>query len=162
MADIKAPNIDLLMARAYDRWRANAGAWSMAQFWAQLSPAEEVAVYFGNFNYQVENGGFSQWGPLGNGYGTPEVIASLLGHIGKMPPTDETRVVTGLIKRASSLFEDAAAGTANTDEYDEDDWDEHDGDDNWTSLHRLDGPFYKVNHAFIEQVEAYLLANFKF
>ena len=47
-----------IMNQAYARWTTG---WSKEQFWAQLNEREQVAVFVGNLNYQVENGGWSQW-----------------------------------------------------------------------------------------------------
>lgn len=46
------------MDNAYDTWNSNI---SRDQFLNNLTYYEKVAVIFGNLNYQVENGGFSQW-----------------------------------------------------------------------------------------------------
>ena len=67
--------IQELMDAAYKRWQDHNESvdnnynlqWDQQQFWDQLSEAEEIAVYVGNLNYQVENGGFQQW--VDNGYG---------------------------------------------------------------------------------------------
>lgn len=79
------PTIALHMDAAYERWQANERLareynplerelhWSKEQFRAQLSPQERLAVSIGNLNYQVQNGGWEQWGPHGNAYGTPDV-----------------------------------------------------------------------------------------
>ena len=46
------------MTNAYDNWGKNT---SREEFLSDLTPYEKLAVIFGNFNYQVQNGGFSQW-----------------------------------------------------------------------------------------------------
>ena len=46
------------MTNAYYNWGKNT---SREEFLSDLTPYEKLAVIFGNFNYQVENGGFSQW-----------------------------------------------------------------------------------------------------
>jgi hypothetical protein len=59
--------IQALMDEAYDEWRKeeNKGKdkWDILN---DFSKAHQIAVTFGNFNYQVENGGISQW--IYNGY----------------------------------------------------------------------------------------------
>lgn len=53
-----------VMNKAYDRWqKVNC---SQRTFWDSLSNRECVAVFVGNMNYQVCNGGWDQW--HGNGY----------------------------------------------------------------------------------------------
>lgn len=43
------------MTNAYYNWGKNT---SREEFLSDLTPYEKLAVIFGNFNYQVENGGF--------------------------------------------------------------------------------------------------------
>lgn len=47
-----------IMTNAYYNWGKNT---SREKFLSDLTPYEKLAVIFGNFNYQVQNGGFSQW-----------------------------------------------------------------------------------------------------
>ena len=48
-----------LMNQAYKKWENN--DIRREEFLLLLSPVEKLAVILGNFNYQVCNGGFSQW-----------------------------------------------------------------------------------------------------
>jgi len=48
-----------LMNEAYKKWENN--DIRREEFLLLLSPVEKIAVVLGNFNYQVCNGGFSQW-----------------------------------------------------------------------------------------------------
>ena len=54
-----------LMDEVYDKWRKsdNKSKWEVLE---GFSDAHKIAVTFGNFNYQVENGGIEQW--IYNGY----------------------------------------------------------------------------------------------
>ena len=54
-----------LMDEVYDKWqkRDNKSKWEVLE---GFSDAHKIAVTFGNFNYQVENGGIEQW--IFNGY----------------------------------------------------------------------------------------------
>jgi hypothetical protein len=65
--DIYYNKIQALMDDVYTEWQkpesGNKGKWDILE---GFSPAHKVAVAFGNFNYQVENGGLSQW--IYNGY----------------------------------------------------------------------------------------------
>ena len=63
---IKYPACQAVMNRAYDLWQKYPD-WTYSEFIDELSPADRSVVLIGNLNYQVENGGFSQW--LTNGYG---------------------------------------------------------------------------------------------
>ena len=66
MADI-ADKIQALMNEFYNEWNneenKGKGKWDVL---GEFSQAHQIAVAFGNFNYQVENGGLSQW--ICNGY----------------------------------------------------------------------------------------------
>lgn len=53
------------MNSAYAIWKENEG-WNLEDFYFNLPPLERRAVALGNLNYQVENGGFTQW--VFNGY----------------------------------------------------------------------------------------------
>lgn len=55
-----------LMDEAYTIWEKNADLWDKDMFFDHLTYVQKVAVALGNLNYQVGNGGFSQWGF--NGY----------------------------------------------------------------------------------------------
>jgi len=57
-----------LMDRAYAKWQKGGELEGLdkAAFFKALPYAEKLAVAFGNFNYQVCNGGFRQWSD--NGY----------------------------------------------------------------------------------------------
>jgi len=61
MADVR-DNIQALMNEVYDAWRKEEnqgkGKWDVLE---NFSEAHQMAVVFGNFNYQVENGGIHQW-----------------------------------------------------------------------------------------------------
>ena len=57
--------IQALMDEMYDKWQKgdNKSKWEVLD---DFSEAHKIAVVFGNFNYQVENGGIEQW--IYNGY----------------------------------------------------------------------------------------------
>ena len=75
MAELECPTIQDLMNTAYERWQKN-DDWSKDDFRVSLDAWEKIAVHTGNLNYQVENGGFSQW--YFNNYYTPEVLDFLI------------------------------------------------------------------------------------
>ena len=51
------------MDKSYNKFKND---WSKSQFYFNLKPLEKRAVALGNLNYQVGNGGFTQW--IDNGY----------------------------------------------------------------------------------------------
>lgn len=65
MITTETPVWQRLMDAAYDRWKAHEG-WRYENMLLTASGAERMAVLLGNLNYQVENGGFTQW--VDNGY----------------------------------------------------------------------------------------------
>lgn len=71
MTRTKWPAMQAAMDGAYLRYQSNP-TWSQQQFWDQLTGRERFAVFIGNMNYQVENGGFLQW--WDNGYATDETV----------------------------------------------------------------------------------------
>lgn len=69
--------IQAIMNKAYNRFKGT--GWTLAQFWGQLSEQEKLAVFIGNLNYQVENGGFWQWHDNGFSACAGELVAILRG-----------------------------------------------------------------------------------
>jgi hypothetical protein len=49
-----------IMDKVYDLWKSH-GEWSQEDLFDHITYKEKIAVALGNFNYQVENGGFMQW-----------------------------------------------------------------------------------------------------
>jgi len=145
---MKADTIQKLMDQAYARWSEGMGP---DEFWAQLSAAEEVAVATGNLNYQVENGGFSQW--LGNRYATPASVAVLRATLARCGEPGEA----GL----KILNEFLSAIAWDQGEYDESALDDEDWDTMQAACDRLSSAFYKVNTAMVEAVDAYVAATFR-
>jgi hypothetical protein len=135
-----------LMDGAYDRWQTQKDTMTRQEFWDQLDADERVAVFLGNLNYQVENGGFSQW--LDNGYATLETV----GFIGRTCVgmcTASSMAVHGLLCE----FEAACGGTVDvrSGEYTESYAD-------FDRLGALDSRYYAVHEAFMADVESMLSA----
>lgn len=133
-----------LMGATYDRWQKN-DRWSKQDFWDQLSADERFAVFLGNMNYQVQNGGFSQW--LGNGYATKETVGYILCACDRIG-TPAAREVWGLVERfwdAARDFDERAA--------DEDEYAEFEG-----ALDGLDTAYYAIDDQFMADAEAHLVS----
>lgn len=92
---MKVDVIQELMNEAYDKWQ---DGWSRSDFLEyvkkNLSEEHYIAVIFGNLNYQVENGGFSQWDF--NRYS--EDLDDLLGYINEIPGEEAEQVKGCLLK----------------------------------------------------------------
>lgn len=142
---MEAPVMQEIMDKAYERWREMdkvSGKYTpMLDFWQSLTPREKVAVFCGNLNYQVENGGWSQWD--GNGYSdaAPELekILPRLGENGK-------RVLTIMTKAINLLN---IIDKMEMDEYEE----KYLASCEELELDKLDREFYTFNWKFIEEVE---------
>jgi len=133
-----------LMDTAYAKWN-NDLTLSKEGFFDLLDAKERFAVFTGNLNYQVGNGGFSQW--HFNGYDTPEVVAYLRRNLPKVGET---------AKQVLALVEEALPVFAAMDEYRDDELDEEyrEAED------ALCTKYYAINDAFMAECEAYL-ANWK-
>ena len=71
---------DTLMNTAYSKYPKNV---SHFEFLLSLTPIERTAVVLGNLNYQVENGGFSQWSFNGYKKSTIQFIEIIYKNIDK-------------------------------------------------------------------------------
>ena len=140
---MEVPTIQGLMDKAYARWQ-DAKDWTQEDFTNQLDADEKLAVVFGNMNYQVENGGFSQW--RDNRYGTPEIVGYVRRQLAQMEG-DKIPEMRKLIVRVKKVFDTFPL-----------DWME----DDWTlyplALDPLDKEFYAINDAVMAAVEAKLAA----
>ncbi len=136
--DTDNSKIQQIMDVAYARWQKNR-AMSQEEFWLRLSYPEKVAVFVGNLNYQVCNGGFLQWHD--NEYSDCE--RDLLAILKIVGGCEE---VIDLIKKALSELR-----AYDFDEYgDRLDYDQ-------TCVDACDNRFYEINDDMLSKVEAYLL-----
>ena len=132
-----------LMDAAYDRWQAEDNNWSREEFYDQLDAGERLAVFAGNFNYQVCNGGFEQWD--GNGYASEEVVGYLIRLTTRMDTETSLKVRALLRKfaRAQSQWNEAQGGYG----------EERAMEEFTEALDPLDTAFYKINDQFLAEVE---------
>ena len=151
MSEEKFPTIQKLMDQAYDRWRAADGM-GKQDFWDQLDAAEKIAVFAGNLNYQVENGGFMQW--IDNGYATIETVGFLL-RLNLRLKTESAMAVSVLLDQV-----EAALGRIESDGNDYAavlrDADEYDYEMLMDVFDPLDSFFYNVNEAWLADVELHV------
>lgn len=131
-----------LMDQAYDRWQANKGM-KKDEFWSTLSDEERFAVFTGNFNQQVCNGGFYQWHD--NRYGVPEVVDYLIEHLSAQGPI--SKQVVGLLVQFKAIVRN--------NEEAEPDEDDCSTDPLYESLNEanLDSTYYQINDAFLVECE---------
>ena len=132
------------MDQAYDRWTAeNDRRMSKQDFWDQLDAKERIAVFTGNLNQQVCNGGFEQWAD--NGYAEPEVVTFLLRLLRRMD-TETSHAVADLITEFQLLREEY--GQTDNGHYDEEMAEEL-----AERTDPLDTVYYKINDQFLAEVD---------
>lgn len=140
-----------IMDRAYARWQDEDGK-DQDWFWNQLSPLETIAVFFGNFNYQVCNGGFQQW--WDNGYATTRVVRALEDACAEMA-TNHSAMVKEMLRDYRTIMRRYGANTLDDDASDMK-LDESEYDELARDLGALDDRYYAINELFMVEVNAHL------
>lgn len=136
-----------IMTRAYEKYQTNPD-WSYDDFINHLDYPEKVVVVTGNLNYQVENGGFSQW--HFNGYWTAN--STLVYFLENELATDTSRAVAKLVREVVALYAQAdRRGDQSTSwrYYDEDEDDDPDTDEHSRR-------YYELNETLMSELEAYV------
>jgi len=149
-----------LMDSAYDLYQKPENEnWTAEEFIQNLpSQAHKDAVILGNLNYQVENGGFSQW--WGNGYGKRDaryLTNSLLPAIGTPIAFNVQNLISKSIRlnrRIEEKESDLNSGNFRSDAaYEEAEVDlqrlQEEEDE-------LDSKYYAINEQFLDECESYL------
>jgi hypothetical protein len=106
---------------------------SKAEFWTRLPFRARIAVFVGNLNFQVVNGGFTQW--VENGYS--ECAGDLMQFLDKLPKNGPE--VAAIVRCVTQMVADE----------DVEDFDEYHGAD-------LSSLYYNLNDSFLNEVEAVL------
>lgn len=135
-----------IMDQSYDIWKNN--SMSRDEFLSKLSDYEKLAVKFGNFNYQVENGGLMQWDC--NGYS--EDLEDLQEFLTKSDYSRKDRFL-GIL----DAFSNVKDAINKLDKYD--DWYDEDMNTRWNSLETFDKDYYSFKDNWIEYFEDYLFKN---
>ena len=138
-----------LMDQAYDRWGED-NTMSKEDFWATLSPREKVAVFCGNLNGQVGNGGFGQWDC--NRYS--DCAVELSGILRRLGPTG--RKAAAIVEEAMRRIEDAKEANESQDRCARDDEDDGYEEDEEAHLSDLDDKYWEMSDALLEELEAFL------
>jgi len=157
-----------VMGEAYELWQENRD-WRYPEFVSKLNALQKAAVLLGNLNYQVENGGWTQWGPVNNYMACADEVLEVLRDMAATCPLAPTvaKMVRDLVKaheEAESLSQ--SDFTAEAFGYDEDDEDfySHDEveayedavDECYCCCDGNDDLYYKINDDFMVQSEVYL------
>ena len=155
MMQDRHPNFTRLMESAYDKYKKPDGPDDHTldeDVWlSRLSAGEKFAVHFGNMNYQVENGGWSQWGPGCNNYGTPDVYQYLLVACDILGTETAGKVKAILKQIYPSLKRSVSKGYMQ---------DEEDDERFWQLLRKKEESanhaYYAVNETLLDDVESFL------
>ena len=122
----------IIMDKAYDRWQTG---WSKDRFWLSLNFPERVAVLTGNLNYQVGNGGFSQWH-----FNMYSECAKDLLLILEIIDTETTKKVAALVREVMDIIEKDSRNLENLD----------------LVLDKYDTSFYEISKDFLRDVNDFL------
>lgn len=130
--------------------------WTQERFQDQLGPLERIAVLVGNLNYQVGNGGWSQWDFNGYADAAGAEVLRILKRVGTPAAleaadiADEVLKLTG--KRELSQEARYRGGYAADDDEDAD-------EAGYAEIERLGlgSRFYEIDDQLIEDVEAAVL-----
>lgn len=127
-----------LVDKAYDRWRDEWKDLSYEEFISRLPERERFAVLTGNLNYQVENGGFSQWAE--NGFlSTAPTLLDLLKRYADRPVIAKVRqIVAEAVRVYDSRNPDAT---------------------DWNRLSELDQQYCAIKEEFLQEIESILSEN---
>ena len=136
------------MSQSYQRLKDGEDL-SKEEFWEQLDEAERFAVFFGNMNYQVENGGFVQW--WDNKYACDTTVTYILEKCKEMIAWTGSPAESQIIVAVAQLIENMWEVVENEDPRNCDDR----VYENFHALH-LDGTYYKINKKFMEICDRYL------
>jgi len=167
-----------LMDASYDRWKS--GDLSEARredFVAALDETHRDAVLLGNLNYQVENGGFSQW--VDNGHGVEiSMVRAALRRLG----TEAAKAADAMLGRLEPHLSDGTDnGWVMGEPYESDEpcpdcdggtTDEGEGcgtcggggsttsyeewSDGWDIAESLDDEYYAIKDSLMPEIEAWL------
>ena len=137
---------EFIMHSAYEIWQGN--NMNRDEFLSKLSNYEELAVKFGNFNYQVENGGLMQWDM--NGYS--DDLEYLQEFLNKCDYHKKDRFL-GIL----DTFSNVKSAIEKLNKYD--DWYDEDVNTRWESLEIFDSDYYSFKKDWTEYFEEYLFEN---
>ena len=145
----------VLMNAAYDRWQKH-DDWSYEHMLAHCSAHERMAVLLGNFNYQIGNGGWSQW--VDNGYATSAgEVATCLELIG----TEAAKTALEFLRRLEPHLGDAkvSKGFVGDGDYwayeEEEDGDGRFGHEGYEVAESMCSPYYEISGQLMADINEY-------
>lgn len=134
-----------IMDESYKKWDDGL---SRDEFLSKLTDYEKLAIMFGNFNYQVENGGLLQWDD--NGYS--EDLGSLYDHLDNCHYNQKAKFMQ--ILDDFSYVKDAIEELDHND-----DWYHEDCQTRLKTLEYYDRDYYDIQDSWKNYFENYLLDN---
>ncbi len=140
-----------IMEAAYTKWPTH-GRYS--DFLFEIGGVEKYVVLIGNLNYQVCNGGFTQW--VDNGYGRHwQDVLRVLEKVG----TDTAKRVAMLVEKVGKQLRYNSRGvldfsnTTSRSFYSDDDGD---SEDEWPDFSAEDDAFYAINDQLLIDMAAFV------
>ena len=142
-----------LMDEAYDKWRNNKN-WDYNDFVSELGIKHALAVLTGNLNYQVENGGFSQW--YFNDYSSEaQKLLTLLSFYKEEPVIAEVIQLVEKAVRIIDNYEIEIVRVRSQWDYDDEEIEELENKMK-DKLDELDDKYYEINDEFMKVMEKIL------
>lgn len=143
--------LEPIMELAYTKWPKSDG---YDDFLFEIGGIEKYVVLIGNLNYQVENGGFTQWAD--NGYGRHwQDVLRILEKVG----TDTAKQVATLVEKVGKQLRYNSRGvldfsnTTSRSFYSDDD---SDSEDEYPDFSAEDDAFYAVNDQLMIDMAAFV------
>ena len=138
------PLFEKIMRKAYNKYPKT----NDVPFFSVLTPREKEVVALGNLNYQVENGGFTQW--VDNGYCSRESTTALFSFL-KSLGTVEADKVTKMIRKVCKYVNLDAEHKGCLGGYLKDE-----GYEPTELFDEFTSQFYKINNILLDSAEEFL------
>lgn len=157
----RQPLFQNVMNRAYAKWQANRD-WRYEDFLMNLNAADRRCVIMGNLNYQVCNGGFSQW--IFNHYINPNLEPMILDAL-SLIKTETGLAVRALVGEVIEILHkdfEYRNGAYEVERSSFSYWDENEDDFYDYTIDKLDGfdeNFYAINEQWLHDIERKLRLN---
>lgn len=143
-----------LMSQAYDKWHQHKD-WTFRQFINHLDFRERVAVLLGTMNYQIENGGVSQW--IDNAYALN--IMQIIDILDCDITTETAKRWAGYLRELAKYLNLEATPRGFFGNYWRDEEESEDGEhtDGWIYADRITNIYYdEIGPQLLLDVEEYL------
>ena len=140
-----------IMDEAYSFWQSQEKM-DYVTFIDSLDKKQKLAVLTGNLNYQVENGGFSQWHINEYSKKAKELIELLT----PLEGIEVVKEVIELVETAIDIIEEFDRPEGSGFDEDEEYYDEYHDNEMHSALDSLDTRYYSINEKFLNIIEEVL------